>query len=383
MNENRFFFDSAHDELRQQLDNFGKKYAALLGEERHDEDAHALEVARALGAERLLELVVPAQYGGRRANLDVRSLCLARERLCYYSSLADLMFGMQGLGSYPITLAGSEEQKKQYLPGVARGELIAAFAITEPEAGSDTASMQTVAVKDGNSYVINGVKRYISNVGVANFYTLFAKTDAQAGNRGVSAFLVDADTPGLEISARLPMINPHPLGELKFNECRVSAERLLGAPGEGFKLAMRTLDTFRASVGAAGLGLGTRALDEATNYARGRIQFGRPLSEFQAIQFKLADMATELDAARLLVYRAAWLKDQGAERITKEAAMCKLYATEAAQRAIDEAVQIHGASGLVRGAITERLYRDIRAMRIYEGTSEIQRLVIAGQLLKP
>jgi len=310
----------------------------------------------------------------------VRSLCLTRERLCYRSGLADLMFAMQGLGSYAITLAGTDELKQKYLPKVASGEFIAAFAITEPNAGSDTGSMQTTATKDGDDYIINGAKRFISNAGIADFYTLFAKTDPTAGNKGVSAFVLDANTPGLTIK-KLKLISAHPIGELEFNNCRISSSQMLGLPGEGFKLAMRTLDTFRASVGAMALGMGTRALDEAINYARKRILFNKPLTEFQAIQFKLAEMATELDAARLLVYRAAWLKDQG-QVITRQAAMAKLFATESAQRAIDEAIQIHGGSGLIHGAITERLYREIRATRIYEGTSEIQKIVIANQLLK-
>jgi alkylation response protein AidB-like acyl-CoA dehydrogenase len=296
------------------------------------------------------------------------------------SGLADLMFAMQGLGSYAITLAGSDELKQKYLPKVANGEFIAAFAITEPYAGSDTGSMKTIATKDGDDFIINGSKRFISNAGIASFYTLFAKTDPNAGNKGVSAFILDADTPGLTIK-KLKLISPHPIGELEFNNCRISSKQMLGLEGEGFKLAMRVLDTFRASVGAMALGMGTRALDESINYAKGRELFNKPLASFQATQFKLAEIATELEAARLLVYRAAWLKDHGTG-ITKEAAMAKLFATESAQRAIDQAIQIHGGAGLIHGAITERLYREIRATRIYEGTSEIQKIVISNQLLK-
>lgn len=379
--ENGCFFADYHEGIRQELDTFITTHKILIEDERADEDAHSLEVMAALAEAKLLNLVVDGAYGGRFDKLDVRALCLARERLAYGSALADLMFAMQGLGSYAISLAGSEATKQHYLPGVATGKLVAAFALTEPEAGSDTSGMQTTAVADGDSYIINGQKCFISNVGIAHFYTVFAKTDMSAGNRGISAFVVDADNPGFSVTKRLRMTSPHPIGEISFTDCRVSATKMLGAPNTGFKLAMRALDTFRSSVGAMALGLGSRALDEALNYARTRIQFKRPLSDFQAIQFKLADMALDLDAARLLVYRAAWLKDQGAERITKEAAMAKLFATEAAQRAIDEAIQIHGGRGLIHGAITERLYRDIRSTRIYEGTSEIQRLVIAGQLL--
>jgi acyl-CoA dehydrogenase len=380
MIENRFFFEKQHSDIREQLIAFRTAHKDKLEEEREDEEAHSLEVVRELGTAKLLELVVPASHGGRFEKLDVRSLCLAREYLCYTSSLADLMFGMQGLGSYPITLAGSSDLRSKYLPAVARGELVAGFAITEPEAGSDVGSLQTTATRDGDSYLLNGTKRFISNAGVADFYTVFARTGE--GNRGITAFVVDAETAGFSISKRLKMISPHPIGEVSFTDCRVSSRQILGEPGEGFKLAMRTLDTFRASVGAAALGLGSRALDEGVSYAKRRKQFGRSLSEFQATQFKLAEMATELDAARLLVYRAAWLQDSGATRITREAAMAKLYATEAAQRAIDQSLQIHGGNGLVHGSVTERLYRSIRATRIYEGTSEIQKLVIAGQLLK-
>jgi acyl-CoA dehydrogenase len=380
MNDIRFFFTSYHYEIREQLDAFTKENRDLLEIERPDVEAHAIEVARKLGDAKLLELVIPAAFGGRFETIDARALCMARERLSYSSSLADLMFGMQGLGSYSITLAGSSELKSRYLPGVARGELVAGFAITEPDAGSDVGSMKTTAKQDGDSYILNGKKRFISNAGIASFYTMFARTGE--GNRGITAFVVDADTPGLSVSEKMKMISAHPIGELTFSDCRVSSKQMLGEPGEGFKLAMRTLDTFRASVGAAALGLGSRALDEAVRYAKSRFQFGKALSEFQSTQFKLAEMATELDAARLLVYRAAWLQDSGATRITREAAMAKLFSSHAAQHAIDEAVQIHGGNGLIHGSMTERLYRDVRAMRIYEGTSEIQKLVIANQLLK-
>lgn len=378
--ENQFFFTPYHQELEEKLKSFTSEHRALLDVEREDEEQHALEIIKEIAKAELLKLVVPSSYGGEFETPDVRALCLTRESLCYMSGLADLMFAMQGLGSYAITLEGSHELKQKYLPKVATGEFIAAFAITEPYAGSDTGSMKTTAIKDGDHYIINGSKRFISNAGIAAFYTLFAKTDANAGNKGVSAFVLDADTPGLTIK-KLKLISPHPIGELEFNNCKIPASQLLGKEGEGFKLAMRALDTFRASVGAMALGMGTRALDEAISYARSRELFKKPLTEFQATQFKLAEIATELEAARLLVYRAAWLKDQG-ERITRQAAMAKLFATESAQRAIDEAVQIHGGSGLIHGSITERLYRDIRATRIYEGTSEIQKIVIAGQLLK-
>lgn len=364
-----------HEQIVAEVKSFTKAHKSLLAEEWPDDKEQALQILRALGASGLLEYTVPAAYGGRRESVEALLLCLAREHLAYAHTLADLMFAMQGLGSYPITLSGTPELKAQYLHGVATGGLIAAFAITEAGAGSDVSSMQTVAERDGDDYVLNGSKIYISNTGIADFYTVFARTDS-----GISAFVVDARTEGLG-ERRIKMLSPHPIGELTFKNCRISRSRLLGSEGEGFKIAMRTLDMFRSSVGAAALGFGRRALDESISYAKRRIQFGKPLAEFQAIQFKLADMYTELEAAALLISRAAYLKDSG-ERVTREAAMAKLFATEAAQRAIDECVQIHGGSGLVHGSIPERLYRDIRAMRIYEGTSEIQRLIIAGQLLK-
>jgi acyl-CoA dehydrogenase len=265
---------------------------------------------------------------------------------------------------------------------VISGEAIAAFAITEPDAGSDVSAIQTTARRDGGSYVIDGSKTFISNAGLADFYTVFAKTDPDKGSKGISAFVVEPDAPGFRFEEKIELISPHPIGRISFEACRVPASNLLGGEGHGFKIAMTTLDTFRPTVGAAACGLAWRALDEAISYAKRRVQFGRPIAEFQATQMKLAEMATDLDAARLLVYRAAWKKDLGAERVTLEAAMAKLFATEAAQRIVDASVQIHGGVGVVRGSVVEHLYRDVRALRIYEGTSEIQKLVIAGQLLK-
>ena len=321
-----------------------------------------------------------AAPGGR---LDARSLCIIRESLSYSSPLADLAFVMQGLGTYPLSLAAPEHVRDFWLTRAARGQSIAAFALTEAEAGSDVAAIQTSARREGDAYVINGRKRFISNAGLADFYTVFARTGTRADGRAeLSAFVVGARIPGFSVRERTEMIAPHPIGEIEFKDCRVPAEEMVGGEGDGFSLAMRTLDTFRASVGAAACGMAGRALDEAIFYAKSRRQFGRPLAEHQLIQGKLADMMTELDAARLLVYRAAYLKDAGVERVTREASEAKLYATEAAGRIVDSALQIHGGAGLVRGTIVERLYRDVRALRIYEGTSEIQRLVIAGQLLK-
>jgi alkylation response protein AidB-like acyl-CoA dehydrogenase len=321
-----------------------------------------------------------AAPGGR---IDARSLCLLRESLSYSSPLADLAFVMQGLGTYPLSLAAPEHVRDFWLSRAARGTSIAAFALTEAEAGSDVAAIKTTARREGDAYVINGSKRFISNAGLADFYTVFARTGTRADGRAeISAFVVGARMPGFSVRERTAMIAPHPIGEIEFNGCRVPAEDMVGREGDGFRLAMQTLDTFRASVGAAACGMAGRALDEAITYAKSRRQFGRTLAEHQLIQEKLADMMTELDAARLLVYRAAYLKDAGVERVTREASEAKLYATEAAGRIVDSAVQIHGGAGLVRGSRVERLYRDVRALRIYEGTSEIQKLVIAGQLLR-
>jgi len=314
---------------------------------------------------------------------DLRAFCLIREALSYSSSLADLAFTLQGLGTYAISLAATEHVRDFWLARAANGKAIAAFALTEPEAGSDVAALKTTARSEGDAYIIDGRKRFISNAGVADFYTVFARTGTREDGRAeISAFIVSARMPGFSVVERTEMLAPHPIGELGFKNCKVPAEDMIGAAGDGLRLSLQTLDVFRASVGAAACGMARRALDESLLHAKSREQFGRPLSGHQLIQEKLADMATDLDAARLLVYRAAYLKDTGAERSTREASEAKLFATEAASRIIDQAVQIHGATGLVRGTVVERLYRDVRALRIYEGTSEIQKLVIANQLLK-
>jgi acyl-CoA dehydrogenase len=317
------------------------------------------------------------------AKLDLRSLCLIREALAYSSALADLAFVMQGLGTYAISQAAPEHVRDFWLSRAAEGKAIAAFALTELDAGSDVAAIKTTARRDGDAYVIDGRKRFISNAGVADFYTVFARTGTHNDGRAqLSAFVVGAKMPGFAVVEQSPMLSEHPIGEIEFKNCRVPAEDMVGAEGDGFLLAMRTLDTFRASVGAAACGMARRALDEALSYASNRKQFGRLLAEHQLIQEKLADMVTELDAARLLVYRAAYLKDTGEERVTREASEAKLFATEAACRIVDSSVQIHGGTGLLRGSVVERLYRDVRALRIYEGTTEIQKLIIASQLLK-
>lgn len=347
--------------------------------EERDVDARLREYVATLAEAGVLRYAV-ADPG---ANLGVRALCLIREALAYSSPLADVAFVMQGLGTYAISQAAPEHVRDFWLSRAAEGKSIAAFALTEPDAGSDVASIKTTAQRDGDSYLINGSKRFISNAGVADFYTVFARTGTDANGRAaLSAFVVGAKLAGFRVIERTSMLSAHPIGEIEFKNCRVPAEDLVGAEGDGFLLAMRTMDTFRASVGAAACGMARRALDEAVRYAGSRKQFGRLLAEHQLIQEKLADMVTELDAARLLVYRAAYLKDTAAARVTREASEAKLFATEAASRIIDQSLQIHGGTGLVRGSVVERLYRDIRALRIYEGTSEIQKLIIASQLLK-
>ena len=333
---------------------------------------------RICAAHGLCKLLVPAEYGG--AGLDLRALCLARENLAAASGLVDAVFAVQGLGSYPIAAARDDSLASRYLPLVADGRAIAAFAITEPDAGSDAGAITTRARRDGDHYVLDGSKTFISNATIASLFVVFART-SDGPKRAISAFVVEAGTPGLTIARVISIGAPHPIAELRFKNCRVPAEQRLGEEGDGLRLALTTLDFFRSSVGAAACGLAARALAESIARARSRRQFGSPIADFQLTQAALADMATELDAARLLVYRAAWLKDRGQERVTREAASAKLFATEAAQRIIDRGVQIHGGLGVERGSVVERLYREIRPLRIYEGTSEIQRLVIARALL--
>ena len=336
-----------------------------------------------LGRAGLLRVCVPAAYGGLREQLDVRSLSLARETLGRASGLADFALAMQGLGSAPVTLFGSHEQKLALLPGVAAGRTIAAFALSEPDAGSDVAAVATTATRVAGGWRLDGTKTWISNAGLADSYVIFARSGEGPGTKGLSAFIVDATTPGLDASERIDVIAPHPLGTLKLDDCRVGDERLLGAPGQGFKIAMGTLDTFRTTVGAAALGFARRALDESLQRAHGRRLFGRALAEFQLTQMKLGEMAMAIDASALMVYRAAWTKDVRGGRVTREASMAKLFATESAQQVIDAAVQLFGGLGVVRGMPVERLYREIRALRIYEGASEVLKLIIGGLALAP
>ncbi len=374
------FFTSSHRALTQRVAEFAQtEIEPHAGEDERSADDALRSYVRILAAHDLLRYAV-ATPGER---FDLRAFCLIREALSYSSALADLAFVMQGLGTYAISLAATEHVRDFWLDRARNGQAIAAFALTEPDAGSDIAALTTSARREADTYIINGRKRFISNAGVADFYTVFARTGTRNDGRAdISPFIVSARMPGFSVVERTEMIAPHPIGELEFKDCRVPAEDMIGKDGDGLRLALQTLDTFRASVGAAACGMARRGLNESLSYAKSRKQFGKKLSEHQLIQEKLADMATELDAARLLVYRAAYLKDAGDERSTREASEAKLFATEAAARIIDQAVQIHGGRGLVRGEIVERLYRDVRALRIYEGTSEIQKLIIANQLLK-
>ena len=380
------FFDDEHRAEAHALERWAAQALPPLLEGAED-DADAVyacvrRLVGELGRAGWLRACVPAAYGGRRENLDVRSLCIARETLGRASSLADFAFAMQGLGSAPITLFGRDDQKQAILPRIAAGTAIGAFALSEPDAGSDVGAIATTATRDGDAWRLDGVKTWISNAGLAHHYVVFARTGEAPGTRGLSAFIVDADAPGLDASERIDVIAPHPLGTLRLTGCRVSADRMLGQHGEGFKIAMSTLDIFRTTVGAAALGFARRAFDEATTRAGKRRVFGHALAEFQLTRAKLADMAVAIDAAALLVYRAAWTKDVLGRRVTRESSIAKLFATESAQQVIDSAVQIFGGLGVVRGIAVERLYREIRALRIYEGASEVLKLVIASKVLE-
>jgi acyl-CoA dehydrogenase len=379
------FFDEVHRFFKTQLQDWTtKQFADLHG---HDESRDAIDrecvsLVKALGQGGWLKPAIAGkQHGGAAEVIDTRTICLLREELAWHHGLADFAFAMQGLGSGAISLKGTPEQQAAYLPRVAKGEALAAFALSEPDAGSDVAAMQCSALATADGYRLNGLKTWISNGGIADFYVVFARTGEAPGARGISAFIVDADSPGLEIAERIDVVAPHPLATLHFNNVLVPHAKRIGAAGEGFKVAMATLDVFRTSVAAASLGFARRALDESIAWAKQRKMFGGTLADFQITQSKLAQMATLLDAATLLTYRAAWLRDQG-QRITQEAAMAKMTATENAQQIIDMAVQMHGGMGVKKGCIVESLYREIRALRIYEGATEVQQLIIGRDLLK-
>ncbi len=375
------FFEDRHRSLHDVLRGLATRLdpIALRGEAGEVDEA-GRDAIRACAELRLCRLLVPNEFGGD--GLDLRSVCLAREALAASSGLVDSVFAVQGLGSYPLALSGNRTVCERHLAAAAEGRAIGAFALTEPEAGSDAGALATRARRDGDAYVLDGTKVFISNATIASFFVVFART-AEGPKRAISAFVVDADSPGLSIARRQEITAPHPIAEIRLTGCRVPVADRLGEEGDGMRLALRTLDFFRTSVGAAACGMAARALDESRAWTLSRRQFGSALADFQLTQAALADMATDFEASRLLVYRAAWLKDGGAPRITRESAMAKLFATEAAQRIVDRAVQLHGGAGVERGSIVERLYREVRAPRIYEGTSEIQRLVIARTVLQP
>lgn len=385
------FFEERHRTLVRELDRWCEahrdvlEYAAPIAsgpQGRAGVDEQCRRLVRALGDGGWLRYGVGGiAYGGHGDTIDTRAVCLLRDTLAAHSGLADFALAMQGLGSGAISLAGTEEHKRRYLPRVASGEAIAAFALSEPDAGSDVAALSLAAREDGDAYVLDGEKTWISNGGIADFYVVFARTGEAPGARGISAFIVDADTPGFMIAERIDVIAPHPLARLRFEGARVPKSQRLGAAGEGFKLAMRTLDIFRTSVAAASLGFARHALHEALERASSRRMFGQTLGDFQLTQAKLADMALTIDSAALLVYRAAWMRDQG-KRVTREAAMAKWHASEGAQRVIDAAVQLWGGQGVCSGTPVEMLYREIRALRIYEGATEVQQLIVGRDLLK-
>ena len=374
------FFEPRHRALAAALDSWS---AAHLAQASHaDVDAACRALVKQLGAAGWLQHAVAGiAHGGAGDAIDTRAICLIRETLARHDGLADFVFAIQGLGSGAISLAGTAEQRESWLPRVARGDAIAAFALSEPDAGSDVAALTCAARIDGDTVVLDGEKTWISNGGIADFYVVFARTGEAPGSRGISAFIVPANTPGLEIAERITVIAPHPLARLRFSGCRVPMSSRLGDAGEGFKIAMRTLDVFRTSVAAAALGFARRALDETLARVTTRQMFGGVLSDLQLTQAKLAQMATTIDSAALLTYRAAWLRDRG-EPVTREAAMAKLAATEGAQRVIDDAVQLLGGLGVVSGHPVETLYREIRSLRIYEGATEVQQLIIARELLR-
>jgi len=374
------FFDTHHRALVDQLDTWAGENVAQIHSD--DTDGDCKRLVRLMGEAGWLRYAVAGMaYGGVTDAIDTRAVCLIRETLAMHNGLADFSFAMQGLGSGAISLDGSDAQKLAYLPRVASGKAIAAFALSEPNAGSDVSAMTCTAQDHGDHYVLNGEKTWISNGGIADFYVVFARTGEAPGARGISAFIVDADTPGFIVSNRIQVMAPHPLATIRFEQCRIPQSQRIGEAGQGFKVAMRTLDVFRTSVAAAALGFAKRALQEALARAKSRDMFGGKLADFQLTQATLADMALSVDSASLLTYRAAWQRDQGLN-VTKEAAMAKLAATEQAQRVIDAAVQMWGGMGVVSGVMVERLYREIRALRIYEGATAVQQLIIARELLK-
>jgi acyl-CoA dehydrogenase len=374
------FCDKDHATLRAKVRDWAEKNLFAANQTGIEQRARTL--AGQLGREMFLAHVIPKAYGGARSRVQARDLCILREELARGDALADTMLAMQALGGYPITLAGKPEQKQRYLPSIARGECIMAFALSEPEAGSDVSSLTTRAVRQGGEFRLTGTKRFVSNAGIADNYLVFASTNPDLRGKGISAFIVGSTAPGLLIKEKMRLLSPHPVGVVGFEDCIVPESNLIGAEGQGLQIAFQTLDLLRCTVGAAALGFAQRALEEAILYSKQRRQFGRAIAQFQGVQFQLAEMATSVEAARLLVYQAAWAHDSDIDDVKQKSSMAKLYATEAAQHIVDQALQIHGGNGLIAGSITERLYRDVRALRIYEGTSEIQKMIIARELLK-
>ena len=384
------FLEDAHRALAARARDWAQDHLSsrAIADDRDSVDAACRNLVRELGQAGFIAYCVRARDGGALSDFDARSICVLRETLSWHHELADFALGMQGLGSGALSLFADDALRARYLPRVARGEAIAAFALSEPEAGSDVAAMSCRASRDGGGYILDGEKTWISNGGIADFYCVFARTspaerraDGSAGAAGITAFVVDADNPGLSIAERLDVLSPHPLARLSFSGCKVDAGARIGAEGDGFKIAMQTLDVFRTSVAAAAQGLARRALAEAILVAREREMFGKRLADFQLTQAALADMATAIESSGLLTYRAAWLRDRG-QAITRAAAMAKLAATENAQQVIDRALQMFGGRGVVQGEVVERLYRAVRALRIYEGATEVQKLIIGRDLLK-
>ena len=376
-----FLEDDLSRILRQKVHSWTSKNPLDVEPSSETLEREACELAQGLGRDGLMAYAIPRSYGGMRESIQAGDLCVIREELASHAALADVMFGVQALGSYPIVIAGTEEQKKKYLPALARAASLAAFALTEPEAGSDAAAISTEAARVSGGYRLNGLKRFISNAGIAQVYIVFASTTPSAKAKGISAFVVPADAAGFTVKEKTRLLSPHPIGVLAFADCFVPEQQRLGAEGDGLTIAYRTLDTLRSTVGAAAVGFARRALAEAISYSQSRRQFGRPIGDFQGIQFNIAEMAADLEAARLLVYQAAWAHDMHDPELSLKSSIAKLFATEAAQRIVDQALQIHGGNGVVAGHIMERLYRDVRALRIYEGSSEIQKIVIAKKLM--
>lgn len=373
-----FRFSKEQEMLQKEIRRFANEKLEPIAAEVDELDEVSWEVARLLAEQEIFCLLTPKEYGG--VGPTATNVCIAREELSRVCAHADLLFAESGLCAFPLRTFGSDEQKEKFLNAFSKGELIGSYALTEPDAGSDVGSMQTTARLDGDEYVLNGTKCFASVGPYAQTYVTYAKTDPDAGAKGISCFVVEKGTPGFD-GKPMKLMAPHPIGELTFNDCRIPKDNIIGEPGQGMRIAMTTLDFMRTSVGAHALGTAQRAYEEAINYVKNRKAFGQPIANFQNTQFKLADMATELDAARLLVYRAAWMRDEVSDRVTKEASMAKLYATEMAGRVVDQALQMHGGYGVLRGSVIEKLYREVRQPRVYEGTSEIQRMVIGRHIL--